>query len=476
MGTRMETLSLSEMPILSELVHHVERSHLPLHVPGHKQGRLLPEVLGKWLGAACKLDLTELPGLDNLHLPTGCIRESQEHVAAHYGADRCFYSINGSTAGVIAALLTLAGNRGKVLFLNSPHLSAWRALVLADAEAVFAPVRFTRERLTEQAPSVEGLAERLQREHFDCVFVTSPIYTGAIAPIGEIVKLAHRQGIPVIVDEAHGAHLGLHPKLPPHSVALGADIVIHSTHKMLPGLTQTAWVLSQDQLVDPHKLAQHLSLLQSTSPSYLLLASLDATQAWLRIQGPKIVEDGMKSLHSLTGLPHRQDGDPRDPFRDWIATGSLGESQALQKEFARRGIVVEYADAFGVLSIFGLDAPVREVAAYRDVAEQWFEKASAPVAQASRTSVLFHILEHERRPLGRFREAYFDEATWVMPDEAVGRLCAQPVTPYPPGVPLVWPGQEITWGVLEALRELRQGGYEVHGLGANGELPILPGF
>lgn len=470
----MPQRSLEEMPILRQLIAHVEGVQIPLHVPGHKQGRLLPGDFGTWLGAAAKLDLTELPGLDNLHLPQGCILESQARVARHYGARHCYYSVNGSTAAVMAALMAVAGEGGKVLFLNSPHLSAWRALMLADAQAVFAPVTFDPVQLAEQAPDGHGLAEVLQGEDFHCVFVTSPTYTGGIADVRQITEIAHAYGVPVIVDEAHGAHLGLVSGLPPNSVQAGADVVIHSVHKMLPGLTQTAWMLCQGSLVDPEAIGQMLSLLQSTSPSYLLLASLDAVQAWLSTKAAGVLEQGLKSLQLLSDLPHRLRANRRDVFRDWVVTGNLEQSQVLQREFAQRGVAVEYADAFGVLSIFGLDAATRELVVYRDVVETWL--MDAPVGDGALAKGVFALLSEQRRTNLSLRKAYFGPKTWLAAKDAVGRLCAHPIAPYPPGVPVLWPGQEITAPVVEVLSALERGGYEVHGLGKNGEFPVFSDF
>lgn len=470
----MPELSFAEMPILRQLVYHTGRFQIPMHVPGHKQGRLLPGELGQWFAAAGKLDLTELPGLDNLHLPEGCILESEQKAAAFYGADKAYYSVNGSTAAVMAAILAVGGDKGKVLFLNSPHLSAWRGLVLADANAVFAPVQFDAFHLTEQAPDLGTLEKLLERERFDCVFVTSPTYTGVISPVAEIAQLVHRFHTPLVVDEAHGAHLGLTPDLPPHSIQAGADVVVHSVHKMLPGLTQTAWLLCQGDLVHGEQVESTLSLLQTTSPSYLLLASLDAVQAWLRIEGKDRVNQGLQNLIQLSDLPHRQDLKYRDPFRDWVPTGNLEQSRDLQNALAKQGIAVEYADAFGVLSLFALDAPHRELTLYREVLLNWL--SSRPPVNSRIATVLFSALGVERRNQLSFRAAYFGHPRWVTREEAIGQLCARPITPYPPGVPLLWPGQEITAFAAEVLDMLQQGGYEVHGLNPRGELPVLTGL
>ncbi|OFW82459.1 MAG: hypothetical protein A2201_06025 [Alicyclobacillus sp. RIFOXYA1_FULL_53_8] len=468
----MPVASLEDMPILRQLVTQAQRSKVPLHVPGHKQGRLLPGVFSEWLGAASRIDLTELAGLDNLHLPTGCILQSQRYAALHYGAHASLFSVNGSTAAIIAALMSTA-HQGRVLFLNSPHTSAWRGLVLADGEAVFAPVSFDGRRFSEQAPSLELAESILRTGGFTCMYVTSPTYTGAVAPIRQLAEVAHRHGIPLIVDEAHGAHFGLVPEMPEHSVEAGADVVVHSVHKMLPGLTQTAWLHVQGELVDVDTIAQSLSMLQTTSPSYLLLASLDAAQAWLRKEGKAVVARSMSHLAPLQEASFVAGSGVYDPFRHWVPTGSLRQSKALERYLAEQGIFVEYADALGVLSIFGLDASRREVNLYSDTLNKWLAlQGTHPDAEDVPVGQLFSLLAEERRPLMRPRETHFQARTWVPAKQAAGRICGLPITPYPPGVPLLWPGQVITGTVLRVLRELVEGGYEVHGLGNDGEIPV----
>lgn len=468
----MPAVSLEDMPILRQLVTQVQRSRIPLHVPGHKQGRLLPGVFSEWLGAASRLDLTELSGLDNLHLPTGCILESERYVALHYGAQASLFSVNGSTAAIMAALMSTA-RQGRVLFLNAPHTSAWSGLVFADGEAVFAPISFDERRFTEQAPSVELAESLLRTGQFACVYVTSPTYTGTVAPIRKLAEMAHRYGIPLIVDEAHGAHFGLAPDLPEHSVQAGADLVVHSVHKMLPGLTQTAWLHVQGELIHFDAVATALSMLQTTSPSYLLLASLDAAQAWLRKEGKTVVAGGVSNLtplHEATSV-----GEPGvyDPFRHWVPTGSLKQSKMLEQFFATQGVFVEYADALGVLSIFGLDATRREVNLYSDILYKWTALHGTPaVSRDVPAAQLFSLLAEERRPLIRPREVHFHAQSWVPVEEAIGQICGSPITPYPPGVPLLWPGQVMTETALRVLRELVEGGYEVHGLGKHGEIPV----
>jgi arginine decarboxylase len=490
-----------DMPILAALTRHVRKSRYPLHVPGHKQGRALPGSLLQWLGAAAALDLTELPGLDNFHEPEGCIARSQELAAAAYGSDQCWYSVNGSTACVMAALAAAAPG-GRVLFLNPFHLSAWRGLVLADAEPVLVPVRWDAQQLTCLPPGAADV-EAVLAQHPDvtAVFLTSPTYQGAVAPVAEIAQAVHQHGLPLIVDEAHGAHLGLHPALPPHSVAAGADLVVHSVHKLLPGLTQTAWLHRRGDRVPAGRIARMLRFLHSTSPSYLLLASLDAVQAWLRSEGPAAAARALEALAVLDELPGRGPatadfarGTMWDPFKHWLPTGSTVRSRAVADRLARHGLFVEYADALGVLSVFGLFAPPRMVALYVEQVREAIAAFSAEAPEAGESTAaacapawaggrasqevqadaIRALLEGlaQARLLLRPRQADKQPAERVPLALSAGRVSGEMVTPYPPGVPVLLPGQLIEPWHVEAIEALAAGGASVHGL-ADGQITVL---
>ncbi len=451
-------MNVAETPILDALIHTVERLRVPLHVPGHKQGRVLPSAFATWLGQAAKLDLTELPGLDNLHQPDGCILASQQLTAAYYGSDQCLYSVNGSSAGIMAAILACAEGR-KVLFAGPFHQSAWRGLVLADAEPVFLPSRFHAEQCRHEPPSPEHLRQALAA-HPDtaAVFVTSPTYHGVVADVATLAEICHSEGVPLIVDEAHGAHFGLIEAFPKHSVAAGADVVIQSVHKMLPGLTQTAWVHVTGDLVSAATLERWLLTLQTTSPSYLLLASLDVAQAWLREEGPRVATETMNVLAEAGLLPSEMPF--ADPLRHWLPTGSLELSMTIRSALQESGIYVELADGLGVLSVFGFGITRAEVSRYLSVVNR--------VLQQTPTSRATGFVPYELEQMGtlaiRPRRAFGKPAEWVPVQKALGRVSAGMVTPYPPGVPVVVPGQRLDEPCVQMLTALSDMHSDIHGM------------
>lgn len=458
-----------ETPIVTALIEMSARHRVSLHVPGHKQGRLFPAPLSAWLGQSLKIDLTELPGLDNLHQPEGCIRESARLAANYYGAAKTLYSVNGSSAGVMAAVLGCASGR-RILVAGGFHQSLWKGLVLAGATPVMLPTSFDWANMEVTVPTPADVAAALAaNKDVAAVFVTSPTYTGRIADVRGIAEVAHAHSIPLIVDEAHGAHLGIVSEMPEHSVSEGADVVIQSVHKMLPGLTQTAWVHLQGPYADYDNLQSALLMLQTTSPSYLLLASLDAAQAWLRLEAKQTIE---ASLETMSRYPELRVDPTRDPFRKWIPTGSLDLSRDIAGTLEQKGVMVEYADALGVLLILSLEVEVRDIERFVPLLRK--RLSGHPVAQPS-------VLQQELKTLYETqpdtvlapRAVEFAKHERVHLCEARGRIAGRSIAPYPPGVPVVHPGQILSEELITGLLWLQNSGYGTVGLAADSTIEVV---
>lgn len=463
----------AQTPILDRLIAHAGKARASLHVPGHHNGRVLPEKLSAWLGPAAKLDLTELPGLDNLAAPEDCILQSQRLAADWYGSGETFYSVGGSTQGILAALYGVLAEGSSVLFLNPFHQSAWQALVVRNAWPKFVQVQYAANEYAVEPPSAAMVREVLAKEAdaLSAVFLTSPTYEGIVADVAAIAEVVHDFGLPLIVDEAHGAHLGLISDLPPHSVACGADVVVQSVHKLLPGLTQTAWLHVQGHRVEAARILQALRLFQTTSPSYLLLASLDAAQAWLHEEGPVAAIETLQQLEKADLLPeqreHRFSGEPstvrRDPFKLWLPTGSMQASSAIAAELAGEGIDVEYANPLGVLMLPGFNPPDWLLLRLR----QLFQGAAEPARQT-------HLLTRREPCLVESPRAVHDAVLQRVPlKDAVGHVCGRALTPYPPGAPIVYPGEMVTAEMAESVSAWAVSGYPVHGLASGGLVDVI---
>lgn len=432
--------------------------------------------MSPWLGQATRLDATELPGLDNLHQATDCILQSQERTASYYGARATYYSVNGSTACVMAAIhACVRRNRRQVVLLGPCHVSVWRGLAHADALPVWIPSAWWPECQTFYPPRGADLHAVLRdRADVACVVVTSPSYQGFLADIAEMVHIAHEYGVPVIVDEAHGAHLGLTTGLHQHSVQLGADIVVQSPHKTLPCLTQAAWVHVAGDVVDPAQVREALNFLQTTSPSYLLLAALDAAQAWLHGEGPEAASATLARLARYRDPDiHTAQGIKADPMRMWIPTGRLELSLALNDVLVKQGVFLEYADGSGALAIFGFGQPIAELERFFSVYQHWRDANSLELAEPHMDSVgdLYRSVSPDDLVLTP-REAWLAPGRLVSLADAVGRPLKRAIAPYPPGVPMLWPGQVVQGHHVERIRALSAAGLTVLGVSDHEQIEV----
>lgn len=263
------------------LKDYSKTDYYPYHMPGHK--RLL---CGEFPREIMDIDITEIDGFDNLHAPEEILRRLQDEAAGLYGADESFYLINGSTCGVLAAISAAVPRGGRILMTRGAHKSAYHAAYLRNLTVSYLYPEMMEEYDIYDAVTPEQIAEAFSREPVpDAVFLVSPTYEGRIADIETIAKLVHSKGIPLIVDEAHGAHLGLAEGFAKNSCQCGADLVIHSVHKTLPALTQSALLHVNGRLVDRERLRRFLHIYQSSSPSYVLMAGIDNALQLVKEQG-----------------------------------------------------------------------------------------------------------------------------------------------------------------------------------------------
>lgn len=259
-----------------DLINYASSDYYPFHMPGHKRN-----MKGYYLEDAYQIDLTEIDGFDNLHHPEGIIFELEKKIAKLYHSEESHILVNGSTVGILSAISGCVSKSGKILMARNSHKSAYNALLLNECKSIFVYPEYVTDFGISGGIAPKQIRVLLEK-HTDiqAVFLTSPTYEGIISPIKEIVEIAHEKGIPVIVDEAHGAHFGFFKPLAEEyqmetALNYGADIVIHSIHKTLPAFTQSALIHLQGKLINRQKVKKYLSIYQSSSPSYLLMAGID---------------------------------------------------------------------------------------------------------------------------------------------------------------------------------------------------------
>jgi lysine decarboxylase len=439
------------MGLLATLLKARAEPALPLHLPAHGRGRGLAPGLGRLLrqGPAGAWDLPELPAIGGPLEAEGAVAEAQAAAAALLGAQRCWFGVNGASGLLQAALLALAPPGARVLLPRNLHRSLLHGCLLGQLRPVLFDLPFdpaTGLWLPPTPPQLEAVLDQaLSSGPLAAVVLVSPSYQGLVGDLAALIAIAHRRGLPVLVDEAHGAHLGLDPRLPAGALACGADLVVQSLQKAAGGLAQSAVLLQGPAArVAAPQLERALLWLQTSSPSALLLVSCEAALEHLHSSAGgrrlgRALDRGLALRERLvrSGLPLFTN---HDPLRLVLNTAALGinglEADAWLME---RGVVAELPEPGALTFCLGLVPPrALERRLLRVLQRLRGALGGSPLAPFT-PPPLPPVAEPER-PLG---EAWRSPAQTVPLAAAAGRIAAEPLCPYPPGIPLLIPGERI---------------------------------
>lgn len=466
-------------PVFDGLVAYTRRQHYSFHVPGHKDGLVFPERAASFFKPLLALDATEVADLDDLYRPTGMLRDAEALLADYYGTRSSYFLVNGSTIGNLVMMLATCRRGDTVLVQRDSHKSVFNALRLAGARPVF---------LAPETDAKSGLAVGVTPQAWASAFrrfpearalvLTYPNYYGmAASGVRSMIEAAHRRGMAVLVDEAHGAHFKMGPPLPPSTLDLGADLVVHSAHKMLPAMTMGAWLHIHSSRISAGKVEAAIQLLQTSSPSYVIMASLDLAR-WLLAnmtgrEREKIFAardafvDALKRLDGVSMLEARP-GDGRftlDPFKLTLTAENLESGFDWQKRLIAFGIYPELADPRHVLFTLGLTSDIDYSRAVRligrslegGVENDGAYPSSSAAGGCLPATATFPFPEWSTLALP-YEELDLLGREEVRLKEAAGRIAAEHVIPYPPGIPAIIHGERITKAQLEAVDEWRQAG------------------
>ena len=474
-------------PLFDAMVSLAEARKVSFHTPGHKSGKGISTRFRKFVGSKIfTIDLTTLDEVDCLQKPVGVIREAQELAAEAHGADRSFFLVNGTTVGNHAMILSSVLPGEEVLVARNAHKSILAGIILSGATPRFFLPAFDPDlgiAINVNATVVQETMQAYPKARV--VALTSPNYYGVAADTPTIVAAGQRQGKVVIVDEAHGPHLHFHPDLPPSAVDAGADLTVQSTHKIVGGMTQASMLHMKGTAVDPGRVAGILQLLQSTSPSYILMASLDLARMQMATEGRKLLGKAIElaeeararinRIHGLRCLDQRQVKEWGDLSLDvtklTISVKELGltgyaASALLNSEF---DIQVEMADLFNILVIVSIGDR-------RDDLDRLVRALEALARRGNGAAFFPDILPtppiRETRLGCSPREAYFGKYDYVPLAKAAGRITCDIVTIYPPGIPILVPGEEISPQAVEYLQFMGQHGARIDGVGEQPQLGI----
>lgn len=476
------------VPLFEALVRHASRHPLSLHVPGHRGERHFDDEGRRFFASVLPLDVTELSGLDDLYQPQGPIREAQALAAEAFGAEETFFLVNGSTAGNLAMVLSTCRPGDTLLVGRDAHRSVFHACMLAGVRAVLLPAgvhpRFAVSCGIDAVTVRQGLARYPEAR---AVLLTNPNYYGMGRALSAIAETVHAHGIPLLVDEAHGAHFVFHAALPPTALSEGADMVVQSAHKTLPALTMGAFLHLQGPRVNHWNVRQALAMIQTSSPSYPIMASLDLARRWMQTEGHRrlewLIEEAQRLREWLQQagwiVPQSSDAhyDWTDPLRLLLHHPEVpGFAVARQLEAA--AIFPEMADPLQVVCVV--------TAANRRSDLARLQSVLAAVDRSVRPASITQALKDQL--VAGWRAVYEDSGYTVVdfslehihqvPEmvnwpSALDRRSAGMVVPYPPGIPLLLPGERIRPSHLALLEVYHRMEAHVQGLWA-GKLAVMP--
>ena len=447
-----------DAPLLDAWLRFQEEPPTPFTIPGHKQRHDL-------VGDVVAGDVPLYAGLDTMKLARGVLAEAEDRAARLWGADLCRFSVGGSTHGNQALALAVARPGQRVVVARTLHRSMLLGLVLAGLEPVWVRPEVDPTHGLPLGVSPRALEQVLAAApDARAVFVGDPSYVGTVGDVRGLATVAHRHGIPLVVDAAWGAHLGFHPALPPHALAAGADALVTSAHKALPAVSQGALVLARTRRISRPRFDAGIEATATTSPAGAILASIDAARALLErdgaaLLGPMIeaVAAARARLAKVPGLVVL-DGPGVDPTRLVIVLPGTGaDGNAVEADLLAAGMPVEMADRDTVVAMLTL-ADTRD--RIEDLAVALAESIDLRRG-TPRPIVPSGVWSVDPVQVMTPREAFFAPRECVPVEAAIGRVSAELVAPYPPGIPVLAPGEEVTVEAVDALRAARSAGSRI---------------
>lgn len=457
--------------LYKRLEQYTRSDHYPFHMPGHKRNKDV--CAGDF---PFERDITEISGFDNLHHAEGIIREAQEYAAQIYGTKRCFFSVNGSTAAILSAISACVSKGGKILMARNCHKAVYHALYLRELQPVYLYPHEDSQLGINGGISPSRVERYLEEDQdVEAVLLTSPTYDGIVSDIRKIADIVHRYQIPLIVDEAHGAHFHFSDYFPVSAADLGADIVIQSFHKTLPSMTQTAVLHVCSDRIEIERIKRFMAIYQTSSPSYILMASMDACMDKINKDGTQMfreftfqLEKARQRLGKCKKItlvsPERLDNTEVYDFdRSKLLFSTAGTSISghdlhswLRDEFH---IEMEMEAENYVLGIAAVGDTRQGLDRLCDAIEQIdMQVEELPKESLENTSYA------KMKQVLSIAEAMDAKQKRFALEESIGKISAEFAYLYPPGIPIIVPGEQITGHFVRNVRRYMEQGLDVQGL------------
>ena len=455
-------------PLFDTLLAHAKRNVTSFHCPGHKNGRSIDKKLKDYTGEEVyKFDVTVFDEVDSLHDPAGPIKKAQELMAQAYGVEHSFFLVNGTSVGNMAMFLAACDSGDSIIVSRSSHKSIMAGIIMSGVWPIWVQPEINQNLDLIFSTTYNQVRDALDKyPESKAVFITSPTYNGVVTELSKIIDLCHRRGKIVLVDEAHGAHLHFNQQLPESAVEAGADLCVQSTHKTLSAMSQGSVLHFNSKLVDFNRVKKIVSMLQTTSPNYLTLASLDLARRQVYLHGEEnfdrvikaaewgrsYINDNISSMKCFTRQEIQKLGFDLDITKLTVNVTKTGISgydieNILAKEY---NIQLDYADLFNLVAIMGEGSNKTDVEAFVSALESINKKY-----HGKQKNWILKIPSLGTEMVMRPREVFLSNNTKkISLAKAVGHVAAQTLTPYPPGIPVVIPGERVTKEICDYLMDM----------------------
>ena len=473
----MYKLNQDETPLFDALMEYVARDTVPFHVPGHKRGHGVDAEFKKFIGEnAFNIDVTVFKLVDSLHHPTGAIKEAQALAADAYGSDAAFFSIHGTSGAIQAMIMSVVGAGDTIIVPRNVHKSVTAGIILSGAVPVYMQPELDKNLGIANGVLPETVEEALKENpHAKAVLIINPTYYGVSTDLKRIAEIVHSYDIPLIVDEAHGPHLKFNDKLPMSAMDAGADLCTQSTHKIIGAMTQGSILHVRTKYVDVARVQQILNLLQTTSPSYILLASLDTSRRQIALEGKELLDGAIElaeyARREINNIPgfycfgKELLGNPGvyaiDPTKICITCRDLGITgfdldMILSNKYH---IQMELSDLYNTLAV-GSFGDTKEnidklLDALREISVEYMHKSPRKADFLDIPAIPKQVLIP--------RDAFYGNKVSVSLEDSVGEVSGEFLMAYPPGIPILCPGEVITEEIVKYVEDLKKTGLYVQG-------------
>ncbi len=467
----------AKTPLFSALVKHAKNNPIQFHIPGHKKGEGMDPEFKHFIGQnALSIDLINIEPLDDLHHPHGIIQEAQELAAEAFGADYTFFSVQGTSGAIMTMVMSVCNHGDKIIIPRNVHKSILSAIIFAGATPIF-----IHPEMDQRIGIAHGITTRSVKKALEAhpdakaVLVINPTYYGVAANLKEIVDTVHAYYIPVLVDEAHGVHIHFHDKLPLSAMQAGADMAATSMHKLGGSLTQSSILNVRKGLVNSHRVQTVISMLTTTSTSYILLASLDTARRNLAINGKEQLDHTItlanylrKSINEIDGLtcPGEEILGTEatydfDPTKILVSVKELGITGHEVETWLRKhyNIEVELSDLYNILCLITLGDSYENadklILALKELSLKHINNGKINNVEVYLPSIPDLAVSP--------RDAFYAETDIVAIDQSIGHVIAEFVMVYPPGIPILLPGEIITKENIDYIKHNMNVGLPVQG-------------